>query len=561
MRMAFLGACALLLAGCSGANVLYLHSESDAKAASSAIAGLAASKASHIAFIEGERAFLNASHKIDRNLVMDRLLATRDFHLIRLLNDGWKAFFQKELRARAAVLLGDEAAFGVTARSRDAIAMSLTDQLGSFSKINALALEGVYRDYQRFEGRFVAAQGALTEGSGCTLDKTLTQTKASKDKAKAQYPFSEMQAACDRIRVKLSELCKVALNTPSGLWVDGCREIANTGLGGSLHMATAQKIQMLDLLIKAQKATAKAISKKLADAKAAFAKAEAGEAPSFALEREVCEAAGALNGIIAALTPAPAETAVSPTGGAAGSVCGGKSKEEENTADATQTPLVSLAETLQATEQVAAFFRAERAKIVESKAVEVLKEISAQTPGEEITTENKTARISLGVMRALGQFRDFQGADDIPSVSALAIAVAANNAAARAAQIESEYLKSRRSLLSLKLKAIESELYYLAEASKAALGVGAAAQRKVARRVAESWARGRVQSSLIGYDLLKARREAWLAREAAATVAAYDVISPALTELSTFADGGVKPELVAQILGILGISAIATGVN
>ncbi|MGB1215012.1 MAG: hypothetical protein ACPG4X_16715, partial [Pikeienuella sp.] len=155
--MAFLSACALITAGCASPNVLYLHSESDAKAVNAAIAGLDASKANHLAFIEGERSFLNASHEIDRGLVLDRLIATRNFHLLRLLDEDqrdpgktWKNHFEEELKRRAAALLGDQAAFGTTAKQRRDIAKNLKDQLGAPRKIDAQALEGDYRDYERF---------------------------------------------------------------------------------------------------------------------------------------------------------------------------------------------------------------------------------------------------------------------------------------------------------------------------------------------------------------------------------------------------------------------------
>lgn len=566
MRMAFLSACALITAGCASPNVLYLHSESDAKAVNAAIAGLDASKANHLAFIEGERSFLNASHEIDRGLVLDRLIATRNFHLLRLLDEDqrdpgktWKNHFEEELKRRAAALLGDQAAFGTTAKQRRDIAKNLKDQLGAPRKIDAQALEGDYRDYERFYRRFVGAQGALVAGSACALGKKLTQTKASESQPKAQSHFTEMQTVCSRILGKIEESCNIALKTPKGLWIEACREDSDTDSG--LHMVTAQDVQKLDKLIKLQKTAAKAISKELSDAKTAFKAAKDTELPSVALERKVCEAAGRLNDFITALTPPSESTAETPPAAETEPFCGGKAEQDENGSEAQADTLVTLANDLGASEQVAALFRAERAKIVESKAAEILQEIAAQQPGTEITADNKNTRVALRVIRALGQFRDFRAADDIPSLSALAIAVAANNAAARAAQIEGEYLSSRRSLMRLKLKAIESELYFLAEASNASLASGEDAKRKVARRVAESWLRGRFQSSLMDYDLLNARRDAWLAREEAATVAAYDVISPALSELAVYADGGVKPELVAQILGILGISAVATGVN
>lgn len=194
------------------------------------------------------------------------------------------------------------------------------------------------------------------------------------------------------------------------------------------------------------------------------------------------------------------------------------------------------------------------------------------------------ARAALGFIHAAFGVGDaFANPPRVPQPNALAATKAQLNYAAAGYAAELAQAQAKLTVLRARLAAAAQQVYYLSLAgaaleplgSKPALRddeglakllVGNDSERDAATQAlyyyAAAWTKGVVPAQQLGQVALPfLERRSKLQRSRQAGEAWLGTLNPALATLVAYGEGGIDPHLIAELLQMLGITAIAAGVN
>ncbi|MBY0511555.1 MAG: hypothetical protein K2P94_15570 [Rhodospirillaceae bacterium] len=203
--------------------------------------------------------------------------------------------------------------------------------------------------------------------------------------------------------------------------------------------------------------------------------------------------------------------------------------------------------------------------------------------------DEKRAQALIAGAQLIDGFKALQEARDAKDgslPSALLIAIAEQEYIADVAQAEAQALKSANdisaqqiSIMVKEVKWLSTSRYYLCRipettsdkcdlpdgnfatllASKSGEVSRPAASAFIAFR--ESWNHGQIPMRVLEYRADDLKRERALAVDSATREGWVKILKPAISEIEKFGAGGIKPETIAEILHLIGIGAIAVGVN
>ena len=596
-RSLITGAVGLLLSGCS---TVYLHNAGDKAAIDKASESLAEAHAEHKAAFDEHREHLDAAIAAERRAIVGTSLAHRDQNVVAVLN----AKEQSERRDTLAGWIDGRLGSLLGPDSLDPAVSATLKSRGEQISIWVHAREDSIRHRDREIAKFKAAHGkapGFCDDTGVG-HRPLGDEGVEAPEASRQH-YSIIENACRRIAeahsaIRLRQtrreltLSSGALPPPVVALLGG--DVDVQALPQGLQGAFAQSAD-LKLALKAQQALGKAAAAHLKRLEAYLAcirresakpgqakriEKAAGRVRQFVdFVAALDEASGeALTGN-AAPTPqqasapaperceAPGERMDSPAAvdsvekltAAAKAEAGDEPTQTLFTGRNLRYLLVNLKDFSPA-RSLTAELQEEAQEFREGKLNQILAAIATAGGPAQGGRPSDRALVAASIVRVLGHAEALAASDELPSVSAVLVDIAAARLRANNARIEADRLKRLSELADLKLVALRAEAIGLADARRL-LNEGGVDSGRPLRAYVSSWNLGRLPQEVISAEMRNLDYFTWLERERAALDASYSVLEPAFAELKIYGDGGVKPSDIASYLHTLGLGAWMLGEN
>lgn len=582
---------ALLLSGCS---TVYLHNAGDKAAIDKAAESLAGAHTEHKAAFDAHREHLTAAVAAERRAIVATSLAHRDQNVVAVL--GGKALLSDWIDGRLGNVVG-------------AKALAETESLHSLkpraSHITLLVhdREDSIRHRDREIAKFKEAGGkapGFCDDTGAG-HKAIGSAGVEAAGASRQY-YNTLENACRRIAEISAEIRSwqthsepfdpnssrlppafVALlageadvqTLPAGLQEPfaeaanlkralkaqqalgkaaaahlkrleaylACirRESARPGQADRIEKAAKKIQQFVDFVAALDEGSGKALT--------GGATPEPQEPSEPSPDR--CEAPGEQT------EPPPAVDTAAKLAAAAKAEAGDQETRRLFTGDGLVSLLVALKDFSPA-RSLAAELQEEAQEFREGKLNEVLAAIATASGPAGDKSPSDRALVAASIVRVLGHAETLAASDELPSVSAVLVDVAAARLRASNARIEADRLKQLSALADLKLVALRNEVIGLADARRLLKESDPNSGRPL-RAYVNSWNVGRLPQEAISAEMRNLDYFTWLERERAALDASYSVLEPAFAELKIYGDGGVKPSDIASYLHTLGLGAWVLG--
>jgi hypothetical protein len=173
----------------------------------------------------------------------------------------------------------------------------------------------------------------------------------------------------------------------------------------------------------------------------------------------------------------------------------------------------------------------------------------------------------------------------VPHPNALAAAKAWLDYIAARADTQIEKIQTKHAALEARLDAVAQQVYYLSLAGQALdeealtrptlrndeglerfLGDKDPTTRRAAAKAlyyyASAWSKGFIpEQQVIEITQPQVERRAKLKQSRQAGEAWLGTLKPAVATLAAYGEGGIDPQIIAQFLQVLGVTAVAVGVN
>lgn len=564
-------ACSLLPTTAIGQ--VYLHSAREAKTTEALSVSLEAARNAQSAAFDQHEAELAQAITAERTALVSRELALRD----RLLTD-----YLAEPRGRGAV------------RLRAAITQRLAFIVGStFDHVPSGRADGLYdqerqtiagtrseHDADRSRVLRLAALDKAKGGSGaaCSTDGTIPTGAALGEPVRAacldvlrDYQILVSSIDCGSSNGERTERA-LATRIFDACWdpreapphtaplvknADLSPAVKKQPLQGLLGTVLVQA-QSIDEAIANQALVRNQVSKALADLESHLA-CEQTKAAAPDATVKISAAAARIDALITAVETLDA--ALPPSIPPLAAVVPCRSDEEPPTSETEDLGtivsrlrgLVGAISVFSSGRSIAAAARAEAQDFRASRLNDVLQAIA--TPADAADTHVGIVAAALARSAAPLETIAKSHAGKLPDTSGVLVAIAAARMKAAVAQLEADRLMRLAALAKLRIAAIAEEALLLRQGADA-IGEGLPSER-VALLFSDSVSRGTVPRYVSGREMSTIDYEVWSRRERAAAEAGYAILAPAAAQLSAYGAGGVKPEAIAGLLSILGLTVAA----
>jgi len=567
--------------------------------------GFNEARTNHEALLADQRAFLTQAADNERALIVDIQIKNRDQLLIDMLNGNWSVILKDDVTRRSEKLLGKPTIIDESDRAFEAF-NNAQDVLADLQRDVDWSSQNVRRSIERLEQLGDKVTQHCLEKGAPEVEARLAEPTSEKSR-NALFVLKSACRAYDRELKDLNKKRAAVATNVSGVFVpfklddwpvcDDTEKTKNCA-GGEIYK-TATELAPFDDLMAMQALLAWSTKQTLAELQLNYQCALQEKLPAEAFEANVAAAAGLVRdfvGLLSAIendpesagdpekanetTPAGAAmvrddanvaaTAPPAATGLVAGACGDRNPPKFPTLsdflegsglepDEIGEVFGRLAR-LNASEAFAASVRKALAEYKLSEAATILDALADHEAGSTIEADDAKVRAALYSTRLIGLFQQLAAAEagTLPDRSAILVDIAFQEYVSGQADIELQRLQSLRDLKALELEAMISEvrLLNLAERERKQ-----EQRTKAIRRYANSWKNGRIQQSLFDTERRFVDRFARQDHEEQAVGTMYAMIDPALNELQVYASGGVSAELIARYLNLVGVGAIAYGVN